>query len=139
MPLVAYRLDVPVTLTIAGHTIDATAHRFPSDRFWEADTTVYRDGVGPVDRFKERLLSGPRNVTCWYDSYNPRHVMLSQDEVPAASRSDAESGRLYGTILIGPASLAMAVAWWLVARHYVRRCADCMAEGEMVKQAGALL
>ena len=31
------------------------------------------------------------------------------------------------------------VSWWMVARFYVRRCADCMAEGEMVKEAGALL
>lgn len=141
---IEYRLSLPVQLqTRDGRTLDAVAHRYPTDRFWDyaqicgAGTrsgTVRCPGrrcgalafncsehaalssaapLTDIYTFADGLSGG--SLDCWYKPSDPAgSVALSASlHMPQHSLQEAITGRLFGIVFAVPLAILTLWLWWL--------------------------
>ena len=141
---IEYRLSLPVQLqTRDGRTLDAVAHRYPTDRFWDyaqicsAGTRSgtmrcpgRRCGALAFNCSEHAALSSAAPLTdiytfadglsggsldCWYKPSDPAgSVALSASlHMPQHSLQEAITGRLFGIVFAVPLAILTLWLWWL--------------------------
>ena len=141
---IEYRLSLPVQLqTRDGRTLDAVAHRYPTDRFWDyaqicgagtrsgtvrcpgrrcgalafncSEHTALSSAAPLTDiyTFADGLSGG--SLDCWYKPSDPAgSVALSASlHMPQHSLQEAITGRLFGIVFAVPLAILTLWLWWL--------------------------